>query len=206
MTNNFKEHWENVYANKTPSEVSWTQEVPKTSLELIRKISTDKSLNIIDIGGGDSLLVDFLLAEGYTNITVLDISGLAIKRAQKRLGDLSNNVTWIVSDINDFKPNHKYDIWHDRAAFHFLTEDNQIKNYVSLVNEFVEKQLILSTFSTNGPLKCSGLNITQYSSEKMNELFKDNFQLKECIFEDHITPFNTVQNFIFCNFEKRNNL
>ena len=126
MTASFKEHWENVYANKTPSEVSWTQEVPKTSLELIRKIPTDKSLNIIDIGGGDSLLVDFLLAEGYTNITVLDISGLAIERAQKRLGNLSNNVTWIVSDINDFKPNHKYDIWHDRAAFHFLTEDNQI--------------------------------------------------------------------------------
>lgn len=205
MTTSFKEHWENVYANKTPSEVSWTQEVPKTSLELILNNSTDKSLNIIDVGGGDSLLVDFLLAEGYTNITVLDISSLAIIRAQKRLGDLSNNVTWIVCDINDFKPKHKYDIWHDRAAFHFLTEENQIENYVSLVNEFVEKQLILSTFSTNGPLKCSGLNITQYSSEKMDELFKDNFQLKECIFEDHITPFNTVQNFIFCNFEKRNN-
>mgnify|MGYP000125460924 CR=1 FL=1 len=205
MTTSFKEHWENVYANKTPSEVSWTQEIPKTSLELILNNSTDKSLNIIDIGGGDSLLVDFLLAEGYTNITVLDISSLAIKRAQKRLGDLSNNVTWIVSDINDFKPKHKYDIWHDRAAFHFLTEEHQIKNYVSLVNEFVEKQLILSTFSTNGPMKCSGLNITQYSSEKMNQLFKENFQLKECIFEDHITPFNTVQNFIFCNFEKRNN-
>lgn len=205
MTTSFKEHWENVYANKTPSEVSWTQEIPKTSLELILNNSTDKSLNIIDIGGGDSLLVDFLLAEGYTNITVLDISGLAIKRAQKRLGDLSNNVTWIVSDINDFKPKHKYDIWHDRAAFHFLTEENQIKSYVSLVNEFVEKQLILSTFSINGPLKCSGLNITQYSSEKMDELFKENFQMKECIFEDHITPFNTVQNFIFCNFEKRNN-
>ncbi len=205
MNTSFKEHWENVYANKTPSEVSWTQKVPKTSLELIRKISTDKSLNIIDIGGGDSLLVDFLLAEGYTNITVLDISSLAIIRAQKRLGDLSNNVTWIVCDINDFKPKHKYDIWHDRAAFHFLTEENQIENYVSLVNEFVEKQLILSTFSTNGPLKCSGLNITQYSSEKMDELFKENFQMKECIFEDHITPFNTVQNFIFCNFEKRNN-
>lgn len=205
MTTSFKEHWENVYANKTPSEVSWTQEIPKTSLELILNNSTDKSLNIIDVGGGDSLLVDFLLAEGYTNITVLDISGLAIERAQKRLGDLSNNVTWIVCDINDFKPKHKYDIWHDRAAFHFLTEENQIKNYVSLVNEFVEKQLILSTFSTNGPLKCSGLNITQYSSEKMDELFKENFQMKECIFEDHITPFNTVQNFIFCNFEKRNN-
>ena len=205
MTASFKEHWENVYANKTPSEVSWTQEIPKTSLELILSNSTDKSLNIIDVGGGDSLLVDFLLVEGYTNITVLDISSLAIERTQKRLGDLSNNVTWIVCDINDFKPKHKYDIWHDRAAFHFLTEENKIKNYVSLVNEFVEKQLILSTFSTNGPLKCSGLNITQYSSEKMDELFKDNFQLKECIFEDHITPFNTVQNFIFCNFEKRNN-
>jgi len=205
MTTSFKEHWESVYANKTPSEVSWTQEIPKTSLELTLNNSTDKSLNIIDIGGGDSLLVDFLLAEGYTNITVLDISSLAIKRAQKRLGDLSNNVTWIVSDINDFKPKHKYDIWHDRAAFHFLTEENQIKNYVSLVNEFVEKQLILSTFSINGPLKCSGLNITQYSSEKMDELFKENFQMKKCIFEDHITPFNTVQNFIFCNFEKRNN-
>ena len=119
---NNKEHWQHIYSTKLPKEVSWTEEKPVTSLELIAKFDLPKFAKIIDIGGGDSLLVDFLLHEGYTNITVLDISAAAIDRAKMRLGKNAHRVKWIVSDIKDFTPTESYDLWHDRAAFHFLTE------------------------------------------------------------------------------------
>ncbi len=203
MNFNTKKHWETVYETKTPDQVSWTQEVPKTSLNFINSFQLSKEASIIDIGGGDSKLVDFLLEEGYKNITVLDISKKALERAKKRLGKKAKMITWIVSDVVDFIPETNYDIWHDRAVFHFLTTKNQIDTYKSLINKSVKKHLVIGTFSVTGPSKCSGLEITRYSEEKMSENFKASFQKIICKEETHLTPFNTFQNFIFCSFKKR---
>lgn len=205
MSEDYKNHWENVYKTKTPNEVSWTQLHPKTSIDLIKSFNLPKTCSIIDVGGGDSLLVDFLLKDGFQNITVLDISNEAIKRAKKRLGEKADKVSWIVSNITDFSPEKTYDIWHDRATFHFLNKDNQIKKYINLVNKSVNKSFVIGTFSMDGPLKCSGMEIVQYNDVKMNDLFSNHFKKLSSIKEDHITPFNTIQNFIFCTFIKKTN-
>lgn len=202
MTDERKSHWENVYTTKQPHEVSWTQEVPTTSLKLVQGFNLDKSASIIDVGGGDSNLVDFLLDDGYSNITVLDISGEALERAKKRLGAKADSVKWIESDITEFKPTEQYAVWHDRAAFHFLTTPEEIANYVDTATKAVTGFMAIGTFSENGPKRCSGLDITQYSEEKLENTFKG-FERIECITEDHTTPFNTTQNFIFCSFKKQ---
>ena len=202
MTNNNKTHWETVYATKQPNEVSWTQDVPKTSLDFIHSFNMPKTAKIIDIGGGDSHLVDFLLKEGYENITVLDISENALERAKKRLGDKAHKVHWIVSDITTFKPKTKYDVWHDRATFHFLTDDNQIKYYKTLTAKAVKGYLTIGTFSTNGPEKCSGLIIKQYDENALTKELSTDFDKIKCINENHTTPFGTQQNFTFCSFKK----
>lgn len=196
-----KNHWETVYNTKNPDEVSWTQEVPQISLDFIHSLQLDKSARIIDVGGGDSKLVDYLLNEGFENVTVLDISGKALERAKKRLGDKAHKVKWVESDILKFNPQETYDVWHDRAAFHFLTEPEQIQTYVELTKKVVDGHMILGTFSENGPKKCSGLDIKQYNEEAMEATFQ-NFEKIHCSTEDHKTPFNTTQNFIFCSFKK----
>lgn len=196
-----KEHWEKVYETKTPDQVSWTQAKPELSLKFIHELAVDKNASIIDIGGGDSKLVDFLLTVGFSDITVLDISGKAIERAKLRLGSLAEKVHWIESDINDFVPLKSYSIWHDRAAFHFLTTSLEQERYVNLVNAHVTDFLVIGTFSEEGPLKCSGLEIQQYSESSMVDQFKG-FQKIKCENENHLTPFDTIQNFIFCGFKK----
>ncbi len=193
---NSKQHWENIYSTKTPQEVSWTEAYPQMSVDLIVKFNLSKKAKIIDVGGGESKLVDALLDLGYSNITVMDISKAAIDKAKKRLGDKSTEVKWIVEDIRNFKPLESYDIWHDRAAFHFLTEDTDIGNYVSLAHKYAQ-HIVLGTFSTNGPLKYSGLQITQYDENKLNQAFGKVFKLLDCFKADHLTPFGTVQNFLF---------
>jgi hypothetical protein len=200
---NKKKHWETVYNTKTPQEVSWTQKYPKTSIEFIKSLKIDSSKPIIDVGGGDSHLVDVLIKEGFTDITVLDISEKALLCAQERLGENAKKVSWIVCDILDFKPNRNYSIWHDRAAFHFLTEASQIENYTEKVNRYVSEGLVIGTFSENGPLKCSGLNISQYDFDKLKANFKKKFKIIEEKEEVHITPFDTTQNFIFMSFRKK---
>jgi 2-polyprenyl-3-methyl-5-hydroxy-6-metoxy-1,4-benzoquinol methylase len=203
MEKSLKEHWETVYATKTPQEVSWTQDKPAISLDFIASFQLDKSASIIDIGGGDSLLVDFLLDLGYSNLSVLDISAHAIERAKVRLGEKASLVTWIVSDINDFEPSQNYDIWHDRAAFHFLTDAKEIERYVQIVAKHT-KNLVLGTFSTNGPFKCSGLEITQYDENELGQLFGPHgFEVQTTKREDHMTPFGTTQNFVFASFSKK---
>ena len=197
-----KNHWDTVYETKQPNEVSWTQENPKTSLDFINEIHFNKSAKIIDIGGGDSKLVDFLLNEGYENVTVLDISEKALERAKKRLGKNAEKVNWVVSDITEFKPETTYDIWHDRATFHFLTTPAQIKTYFEITEKWVTNFLIIGTFSENGPKKCSGLEIKQYSEIEIEKQFSNSFKKLKCITEDHITPFETKQNFTFCLFKK----
>lgn len=197
-----KNHWDTVYETKNPDEVSWTQEKPQTSLDLIRSAGLGKDARIIDIGGGDSNLVDFLLDEGYQNITILDISAKALEKAKIRLGSKAEKVKWIVSDITEFKPEENYDIWHDRAAFHFLTSPEQVSKYVDIAEKNIKGFLIVGTFSKNGPEKCSGLEISQYDNDSLSEVFEPAFERIKCLTEDHTTPFGTLQNFVFCSFKK----
>lgn len=201
----FQNHWEKVYRTKEPSEVSWTQEIPEISLQFIHSFHMPKSAPIIDIGGGDSKLVDHLLLEGYLDLTVLDISNTAIKKAKKRLGKLADRIHWLVCDITSFHPTRKYKIWHDRATFHFLITDIQISKYLKIAAESVDSQgfIAMGTFSIHGPDKCSGLEIRKYSEESLSSQLNIDFEKIKCIMEDHLTPFNTKQNFLFCSFRRK---
>ena len=201
---NTKEHWETIYKTKQPNEVSWTEQIPSASLEFINKLKIPKTAKIIDIGGGDSKLVDFLLAQGYTDLSVLDISETAIIRAKERLGDKAKYVKWIIRDILDFKSTEKYDLWHDRAAFHFQTEEADIDKYLNIIKNAVIGWSIIGTFSVDGPKKCSGLDISQYDEKSLTKLFmQDNISIKRVEYINHTTPFETIQNFIFCSFSSK---
>lgn len=200
-----KQHLENVFSTKTEKEVSWFQTYPKTSMSFIELFNLPLEAKIIDIGGGDSHFVDALLDKGYKDITVLDISENAISRAKLRLGNKSKMVKWVVSDITDFNPTEKFDFWHDRAAFHFLTTEEKIYKYVDIAENSVKEDgyFVLGTFSEQGPKKCSGLEIKQYTEASMSARFEVKFERIKCFTEDHITPFNTVQNFQFCSFKRK---
>jgi hypothetical protein len=202
MDNTAQNHWDTVYKTKSPNQVSWTQEIPKTSLDFIRSFGLAKTAKIIDIGAGDSNLVDCLLAEGFEHITVLDISIQALDKAKKRLGSKAQKINWVLSDITAFEPDTTYDVWHDRAAFHFLTTNNQIEKYMDTARKSVSGFLTIGTFSEDGPTKCSGLEIKQYNEEKLTAQLQHGFNKIKCITEDHITPFETKQNFIFCSFKR----
>lgn len=203
MGTNKKSHWESIYQTKQPHEVSWTQEIPSLSLRLIEALNLQKDAEIIDVGGGDSKLVDFLLDYGYTNISVLDISEFAINRAKSRLGERAKNVTWIVSDVLEFQPLTTYQLWHDRAAFHFQTEASQIESYLKFVEKSTDGYLVIGTFSDEGPKRCSGLDIQQYNEEQLISTFsKGPFTNLLCQREDHTTPSGSVQNFLFGVFKK----
>lgn len=198
-----KNHWETVYETKTSEQMSWTQETPKTSLDFINSFSIAKTANIIDIGGGDSKLVDYLVDSGFENVTVLDISAKALEKTQKRLGSKANKVNWVVSDITEFEPKTTFDVWHDRATFHFLTTPQQISKYMDTARKFVNGYLTIGTFSENGPKKCSGLDIKQYNEVTLTSELKNGFDKIRCVTEDHTTPFDTTQNFIFCSFKRQ---
>ena len=200
-----KKHWDTVYETKNPDQVSWTQERPKISLEFIHSFGLKKTAKIIDIGGGDSKLVDYLLDEGFENVTVLDISSKSLEKAKNRLGENASKVNWIVSDITEFQPNMTFDVWHDRATFHFLTTTDQIKKYIKAARNSVNGFLTIGTFSHNGPKKCSGLEIKQYNEEELTSELNDGFDKIKCITEDHLTPFDTTQNFLFCSFKRQLN-
>lgn len=201
-----KSHWEKIYATKRRDEVSWYQPTPRVSLDFIGELNIQKDAAIIDVGGGDSYLADNLLAAGFTDITVLDISEAAINRAKQRLAKDAERINWIVADINDLVVDKKFDCWHDRAAFHFLTTDKQIEKYLTIAQKHISRdgRMIIGTFSTSGPEKCSGLPIKQYSEQSLSGVLKKWFEKIKCITTDHITPFNTVQNFLFCSFKKIN--
>ena len=201
-----KTHWETVYQKKQFEDVSWFQETPTTSIAFFEKLKLPKSAKIIDVGGGESRFVDYLLANGFKNVTILDISATAIDKKKQALGDKAQSVKWVVSDVVDFQPTEQYDFWHDRATFHFLTQQSDIEKYVATIQQFVKPEgaLILSTFSENGPTKCSGLDIKQYSEKTLSERVEAFFTKVKCVVVDHITPFATVQNFIFCSFKRKN--
>ncbi len=199
-----KEHWEKVFETKAETEVSWYQPNPSSSLEFFVSNNIPKDARIIEVGGGDSYVVDHLLELGYLNITLLDISAKAIERIKARLGDKANDVVFIVIDVLDFKPEQQFDVWHDRASFHFLTSEDDIEKYREITSNSVVQNgyLFLGTFSVNGPEKCSGLPITQYSDAQFKAVFSPNFELLNSFTIDHETPFDTVQNFIFCTLKK----
>jgi SAM-dependent methyltransferase len=199
-----KKHWENIYNTKKLQELSWYQPVPDVSLNFLEQFYIPVYGKIIDIGGGDSLFVDHLLELGYQDITVLDISEHAINRAKQRLGDRAAKVKWIIADAATFKPVERYDFWHDRATFHFLTNEEEIENYINTIQQSIKPTgfLLIGTFSENGPEKCSGIEIKQYSEVTLTERLKRYFEKMRCITVDHKTPFDTIQNFIFCSFRK----
>ena len=199
-----KAHWEKVFTTKKEDEVSWFQPYPATSVEFLKLFNLPFDAKIIDVGGGDSRFIDALLDKGYKNVWLLDISANAIDRAKTRLGDKATHVHFVVTDIVDFKPEVQFDFWHDRAAFHFLTSENHINKYVSIAEKAVRQKgyLILGTFSDKGPAKCSGLEIRQYTQTNMSVRFEKSFKRVKCMEVEHLTPFNTVQNFLFCSFER----
>ena len=197
-----KKHWENIYQKKEIDGVSWYQKVPIESLQLIKKYSISNSDKIIDVGCGKSFLADNLLELNYTDISLVDISSNALKEVKDRLQNKSLN--FIETDILNFKSNDKYDIWHDRAVFHFITDSEGIKKYISLCNEYINKEgvLIIGAFAEDGPLKCSGLEIKRYSVDQISGLFKETFVLVESFKMLHKTPFDKEQSFSFCVLRK----
>ena len=204
MNNNLKNHWENIYQNKNEDEVSWFQKTPNTSIEIINSIKIKKESKIIDVGSGRSRLFKNLIELGYNNLTYLDISESAAKKSKIFLGEQSKNIEWIVEDVLNFEPKQNFDVWHDRAVFHFLTDQNQIKKYVDLVSRNISNNgyLIIGTFSEQGPLKCSGLEVSRYSESLIKTTFIESFTLLNSFKIDHSTPFNTTQNFLFSVLKK----
>ena len=201
-----QEHWDNVFASKSTHEVSWTQDYPRISMQFISEINLPKTAKILEVGGGESFLVDALLEKGYTNITVIDISVKALEKAKLRLGEKANLITWVVTDIIQFKPEQKFDFWHDRAVFHFLTKENEVEEYKKNLDKTVVEDgyFLLGTFSPKGPFKCSGLDIVQYDAQGMKALFEDHFTMINSYQEKHKTPFETYQDFQFGGFKKKN--
>ena len=197
-----KKHWENIYQTKNIDGVSWYQETPYESIELIKNFSTTDSDMIIDIGCGKSFLADNLLKLNYKNITLVDISLNALKEVKDRLNNKSLN--FIETDVLNLKLERTFDIWHDRAVFHFITNKKSVEKYISLCNEYIGEggKLIIGTFAEDGPLKCSGLEIKRYSVENLKELFKENFEFIEGFKKLHRTPFDNEQSFTFCVFRK----
>jgi hypothetical protein len=195
-------HWEKIYATKQPHEVSWTEEVPQHSLDMIAALHLPKDAHIADIGGGDSRLVDHLLQQGYTNITVVDIAAKAIERAKARLGDSAKKVNWVVSNVLDFVPDTPIDCWHDRATFHFLLDPEAVKNYLGKLNQFVRGYVIIAAFSTEGPDKCSGLPVKQYNERSLCQVMQHDFEKLECQSAMHITPSGVRQAFVYCSFKR----
>jgi SAM-dependent methyltransferase len=200
-----KEHWDNIYSTKSLEEVSWHQPIPKISLDFILSLGLAKDSPIIDVGGGDSFLVDSLLNEGYTDLTVLDISKVAIERAKIRLAKNANKINWIVSDIINFFPERKYSIWHDRAVFHFLRKEKEINFYLKSLNSgtATDGRLVLGTFAENGPTRCCALDVKRYSFNDLERKIGDKFHIEKMINSIHQTPFKTEQSFNFVQAIKR---
>lgn len=194
-------HWEEVYQTKRISEVSWYQEHASLSLALIQQTGVSTSAPIIDVGGGASTLVDDLLNNDFQNITVLDIAATALEAARQRLGVRASQVNWIEADVTQAQlPHQAYDVWHDRATFHFLTSPLDRQRYIDLVKHSVKPggHVIVATFASDGPSKCSGLNVMQYEPEGLHREFGSDFALLRSLREQHITPAGHEQRFIYC--------
>ena len=194
-----KKHWEGVYRNKSPLEVSWYQQEPTLSLSLITGASIPLDAPVIDIGGGASTLVDKLSDAGFSNISVLDVSGTALAHAKQRLAHKASTVHWYEEDVTRFEPPHRFLLWHDRAVFHFLTSSEDRKNYVDVLERSLVPggHIIIMTFAIGGPEKCSGLDIVQYDADKLTKELGAGFELLETGFEVHLTPAGNQQKFVY---------
>lgn len=200
-----KEHWEKIYGTKAASEVSWFQEHADLSVKLIKNSDVSAAASIIDVGGGASVLVDDLLANGYKDVTVLDLSASAIATAKERLGKAAGHVKWVEANILDLElPAAAYDIWHDRAVFHFLTDDKDRNRYVEQVLHAVKPGgvVIVATFAEDGPTECSGLPVMRYSAEQLHSEFGEPFMLVDHEKQSHHTPEGNEQKFVYCFFRK----
>jgi len=194
-------HWERIHRTKAPNQVSWFRPHLQTSLDLIARAAADRSASIIDVGAGASTFVDDLMQEGYRNITVLDISRAAIEVAKSRLGEAARSVLWLCADVTEANLlAHSYDVWHDRAVFHFLTKPEERLAYIRNVAMAVKPggHVIVSTFGPEGPEKCSGLDVVRYHAESLHQEFGSRFRLVESSKELHHTPFGATQQFLYC--------
>lgn len=200
-----RSYWDMIYNRNEFTSVGWYQALPQLSLQLIKESGLSETANIIDVGGGDSLLVDHLLDLGYKNITVLDVSPRAIEKAKMRLGSRSDLVKWICSDVTEFEPNENYDLWHDRACFHFLINRTDINAYRNSLNKGLKKNgiFVLGAFSKTGPQKCSGLPIHQYDEKGLRQIFENTFDYVGLTSSVHITPSGAEQNYVFCSFKNK---
>ena len=203
---NRKAHWEGIYSNKSPLEVSWYQKEPTLSLQLIEKTGLSTDAAIIDIGGGASILVDHLNERGYKHLAVLDISGNALDFAKHRLAAAADEIEWFEADITTFQAPHQFDLWHDRAVFHFLTDANDRQRYIKILKQTLKPggHLIMAAFAIGGPTKCSGLDIVQYDANKLLTELGNGFTLLEEKSEMHITPADREQQFSYFHFMKKN--
>lgn len=199
-----RNHWDKIFGEKIDHQKSWFQSYPAISIRFIEELNLAKDAPIIDVGGGDSLLVDALIEKGYTDITVLDISEVAIANAQRRLGNKVHLVTWVISDILDFQPVRNYACWHDRAVFHFVTDHQSIGHYTTLMKRALKDggALVIGTFAEDGPEKCSNLPVQRYSQKALTNLLQPSFTKIRCVNQVHQTPFNTLQSFTFCSFKR----
>jgi SAM-dependent methyltransferase len=199
-----QDHWEHIYETKAENELSWYQENPAASLDLIRALPLQKAAAIVDIGGGESRLVDALLDEGFYALTVLDISEAALAAAKARLGQRSAKVNWIVADVTAWKPDTAYDLWHDRACFHFLTEDSSRRVYTGRVARAVRPggYVIIGTFALDGPERCSGLPVQRHDAASIGAVLGEDFALVESRRHDHVTPAGKTQRFQFSLFRR----
>jgi 2-polyprenyl-3-methyl-5-hydroxy-6-metoxy-1,4-benzoquinol methylase len=197
-------HWENVYATKEEHAVSWFQERPDISLDLIRATGVDVSASIVDIGGGASRLVDALINDGFKTVTVLDLSEKALATSKARLGARGAHVQWVVADITTWEPSQTYDVWHDRAALHFLTDPKDRAAYADRVSRAVcpGGHVIIGTFAPEGPERCSGLPVVRHDAQTLGKLLGPSFELVESKHHDHQTPAGTIQQFQFSRFSR----
>ena len=204
MNQDRRSHWEKVYEEKRFDDVSWYQDLPATSLEMIAGAVLERNDPIIDIGAGASTLVDHLIELGYTDLTVLDISAQALAQASERLGASAQHVAWTVADITRFEPPRRYRLWHDRAVLHFLVDAGDRERYVEALQRALapDGYLVLATFGPEGPLQCSGLDVRRYSVEMMAELLGPDFELEQEMLEFHETPSGGSQQFLFSRWQR----
>lgn len=203
-TDERQQHWEGVYGSKVPTEVSWFQEAPTVSLELIFATGIDKDAWIVDVGGGASVLVDHLWGQGYRHLTVLDISAAALEHAKARLGHEAQEVEWVAGDATLWEPPRSYGLWHDRAVFHFLTDANDRRAYKTVLEHAVapDGHVVIATFALDGPEKCSNLPVQRYSPETLAAELGEGFALEDTAVEDHQTPAGKTQKFTYCRFRR----
>ncbi len=204
-TKELTEHWDRVYTTKESQDMSWYQPTPQISLDLIAGLNLSKDAAIIDVGGGEGRLAEYLLSAGYTDITVLDISQASLDKAQARLGENASKIRWLHGEVSKFRHDRTYDLWHDRATFHFFQHEHEVNDYCYVTEDSLKPGgfAIIGVFGPNAPKTCSGLQVRRYSPEELTLRFVDRFAKTKCLEVEHHTPSGTLQPFTFCIFKRK---